>query len=183
MYKNFIQHSAVKELHMQRKLLIISMDFYTTGQLPIIYSAFVKYLKKKKWEYSEAVHQLFVDFRSEVLYNTLFEYIPIKLVKLIKMCLNETSSRVQVGEHLFDMFPVEKFMKQECRRRVFENRVKWRYRSTHSYPWHYLKASGQFNAMTALPPSESPPFAQCIGDSMGSTAGLEILLPLLRNKP
>ena len=42
---------------------------------------------------------------------------------------------------------------------------------------------GQFNAMAALPPSESPPRTQCIGDSMGCTAGLEILLPLLGIKP
>ena len=52
------------------------MDFDTTGQLLIIYSAFVKYLKK--WEYNEAVHRLFIDFkkvydsvRREVLYNIL----------------------------------------------------------------------------------------------------------------
>jgi len=44
--KNFILHSAVKELYIQRKLWIISMDFDTTGQLLIIYSAFVKYLRK-----------------------------------------------------------------------------------------------------------------------------------------
>ena len=45
-YKNFIQHSAVEERYMQRKFLIISMDFDTAGQLLIIYSAFVKYLIK-----------------------------------------------------------------------------------------------------------------------------------------
>ena len=40
------------------------------------------------------------------MYNILIEYgIPIKLVKLIKMCLNETNSRVQVV-HLSDMFPI-----------------------------------------------------------------------------
>jgi len=43
---------------MRRKLLgIINVDFDATGQPLIIYSAFVKYLRKK-WEYSEAVHQL-----------------------------------------------------------------------------------------------------------------------------
>ena len=30
--------------------------------------------------------------------------IPFKLVRLIKMCQNETYSRVQVGKHLSDMF-------------------------------------------------------------------------------
>jgi hypothetical protein len=39
---------------MQMKLLgIISVDFDVTGQLLIIYSAFIRYLRKK-WEYNEA---------------------------------------------------------------------------------------------------------------------------------
>jgi hypothetical protein len=53
---------------------------------------------EKKWEYNETVHQLFVDFkkaydsvRREVLHNILIEFgVPMKLVRLIKMCLNET---------------------------------------------------------------------------------------------
>jgi len=61
---------------MQRKLLgIINVDFDETGQLLIIYSAFVTYLRKK-WEYNEAVLQLFIDLkkaydsvRKEVLYR------------------------------------------------------------------------------------------------------------------
>jgi len=49
---------------MQRKLLeIISVDFDAIGQLPIIYFIFVKYLRKK-WEYNEAVHKLFIDLKS-----------------------------------------------------------------------------------------------------------------------
>jgi hypothetical protein len=67
---------------MQRKLLgSISVDLDVTGRLLIIYSAFVKFLEKKKWEYNEAVHQLFIDFkkaydsvRREVLYNILNEF-------------------------------------------------------------------------------------------------------------
>jgi hypothetical protein len=55
---------------------------------------------EKKWEYNERVHLLFIDFkkvydsvRREVLYNILIEFgIPMKLVRLIKMCLNETKS-------------------------------------------------------------------------------------------
>jgi len=47
---------------------------------------------EKKWEYNEAVHHLFIDFkkaydsvRREVLYNILIEFgIPKKLVRLIK---------------------------------------------------------------------------------------------------
>ena len=33
--------------------------------------------------------------------------IPMKLVRLIKMYLNETCSRVGVGKHLSDMFPIK----------------------------------------------------------------------------
>jgi hypothetical protein len=53
------------------------------------------------------VHQLFIDFkeaydsvRREILYNILIEFgIPMKLVRLIKMCLNETYSKVRIGKH------------------------------------------------------------------------------------
>jgi hypothetical protein len=75
----------------------------------------------KKWEYNGVVHQLFVDFkkaydsvRREVLYNILTEFgIPLKLVRLIKMCLNETYSRQPiVGKHLSDRFPIKSGLKQ-----------------------------------------------------------------------
>ena len=60
------------------------------------------------------MHPLFVDFkrvyysvRREVLYNILIEFgIPMELVRLIKVCLNETYSRVRVGKHLSDLFPI-----------------------------------------------------------------------------
>ena len=61
-------------------------------QLLIIYSAFVKYMRKKL-KYNEAVHQLFIEFKKsydsvkrEVLHNILNEFgIPMKLVRLIEM--------------------------------------------------------------------------------------------------
>jgi len=47
------------------------------------------------------------------LYNILIEFgIPMKLVRLIKLCLNETYSRVQVGKNLVDMFPIRNGLKQ-----------------------------------------------------------------------
>jgi hypothetical protein len=57
------------------KLLgIISLGFDVTDQLLMKFSAFVRYWRKK-WEYSETVHQLFIDFkkaydsvRKEVVY-------------------------------------------------------------------------------------------------------------------
>ena len=38
------------------------MDVDATVQLLILYSAFVTYVRKK-WEYNEAAHQLFIDSR------------------------------------------------------------------------------------------------------------------------
>jgi hypothetical protein len=50
------------------------------------------------------------------LYNILNEFgIPMKLVRLIKMCLAETYSRVRVGKNLFDMFPIRNGWKQDGR--------------------------------------------------------------------
>jgi hypothetical protein len=47
---------------MQRNLLgIINVDFYATDKLLIIYSTFVKYLKK--WEYNEEVYHFLTEFK------------------------------------------------------------------------------------------------------------------------
>jgi hypothetical protein len=75
----------------------------------------IRQIIEKKWEYNEAGHQLFIDskeaydaVRREVLYNILIEFgISMKLVRLIKMCLTETNSRVRVGKHLSDTFPIK----------------------------------------------------------------------------
>ena len=66
------------------------------------------------------MHQLSIDFkkayysvRREVLYNILIEFgIPKKLLRLIKMCLTETYSRVRVGKNLSDMYPIRNGLKQ-----------------------------------------------------------------------
>ena len=69
------------------------------------------------------MHLLFIDFnktyvsgRMEVLSNILIQFgIAVKLVRLIKMCLNETFSRVRVGKHMCDMLPVlEWFETRKC---------------------------------------------------------------------
>jgi hypothetical protein len=74
---------------------------------------------EKKWEYNGIVHQLFIDFKKaydsikrEVLYNILLEFgIPKKLVSLMKMCLNETCSKVCIRKHLTDKFPIQNGLK------------------------------------------------------------------------
>jgi hypothetical protein len=57
---------------------------------------YIRQILEKKWEFNETVHQLLVDFkkaydseRREVLYYIFIEFgVPMKLVRLIKMCLN-----------------------------------------------------------------------------------------------
>jgi hypothetical protein len=77
--------------------------------------------EEKTWDYSETVHQLFIDFkkaydsvRREDLYNILIKFgVPMKLVSLIKICLNETYSNVHAGKHLSVSFPIQNVLKQE----------------------------------------------------------------------
>jgi hypothetical protein len=55
---------------------------------------------------------MIVAVRRKVLNNNLIVFgIPIKLVSLIKMCLNETYSRFRVGKHLSDMFYIKTVLK------------------------------------------------------------------------
>jgi hypothetical protein len=47
------------------------------------------------------------------LRNILIEFgIPLKLVRLIKMCLTAMYSRFRVGKNLSDMFPIRNGLKQ-----------------------------------------------------------------------
>jgi hypothetical protein len=80
----------------------------------------IRQILGKEWEYNEAVHQLFVDFkkaydsmRREVLYNIHKEFrIPMKLVRLIILCLNETYSKVHKCKHFCDNFPIQNGLKE-----------------------------------------------------------------------
>jgi hypothetical protein len=63
-------------------------------------------------EYNESVHQQFIDskkaydsVRTELLYNIFIESeAPMKLVGLIKMCLNEIYSKVCLGKRITTAF-------------------------------------------------------------------------------
>jgi hypothetical protein len=80
----------------------------------------IRQILEKKWEYNEAVHQLFTDFkkayksvRREVIHNILIEFgIPRELVRLIKMCLKETYSRVRVSKNMSHRFLIKKKKKK-----------------------------------------------------------------------
>ena len=93
---------------MRRKLSgIINVAFDATGRLTD-HIFCIRQMLEKKWEYNEEVHQLFIDFkkaydsvRREVLYKILLESgIPRKLLRLIKMSVTETYSRVWVGKNV-----------------------------------------------------------------------------------
>jgi len=96
------------------------MDFDEKYQLNITYSAFVKYLKKKKAIQRSSASATYINFKKvsdsvkrKVLYNILKEFgIPMKLARLIKMSLNENYTRVWVGKQLSDMFPVRNSLKK-----------------------------------------------------------------------
>jgi hypothetical protein len=69
------------------KLLEISVGSDITNQLLITFFAFVRYWRKK-WEYNEAIHQLFIDYsvKREVLHITLIKVcVPLNPVRLNKM--------------------------------------------------------------------------------------------------
>jgi hypothetical protein len=81
---------------------------------------YIRPILDKKWEYNGMVHQLFIDFKKaydsvkrEVLYNILLEFgITKKPVRLIKMYLNKTYSKVRVGKLFSDKFPIQNGLKQ-----------------------------------------------------------------------
>jgi hypothetical protein len=80
----------------------------------------IRQILEKKWEYNTTVHQLFIDIkkaydsaRREVLYNILLQFgVPMKLVRMIKMCSNETYIKVRLGKHLSDSFLIQNGLKQ-----------------------------------------------------------------------
>jgi hypothetical protein len=80
------------------------VSFYITYQPLIRFSAFAGYWRKNGS--TMTVHRLFIDFkqasgsvRREVLYSILTEIgVPMRLVRLTEMCLNETRSKVRTGK-------------------------------------------------------------------------------------
>ena len=94
------------------------MDFDATGQLMIIYAAFVKYLRKKTKTKQcisslQTSRKLMIQLggRSCIIFSLEFG-IPMKLVSIIKVCQTEMYNRVWVGKNLSDMFPTRNGLKQ-----------------------------------------------------------------------
>jgi hypothetical protein len=69
------------------------VDFDITDQLLIRYSIFIRYWRKSEnimGQYSIDFERAYDSVTREVVHSILIEFgIPLKLVRLIKMCLNE----------------------------------------------------------------------------------------------
>jgi hypothetical protein len=102
-----------KVFHIIKKVQICIFKLFKTlkqhncGTIPVLLT---KYNNKYNAWYS--IH-LSIDFkkaydsvRREAYYIPIEYSIPRKLVRIIKMCLTETYSRVQVGKNLSDRFPI-----------------------------------------------------------------------------
>jgi hypothetical protein len=95
---------------------IISADFNIVDQILITCSAFVTYWIKKmgvQWDSTSAVcrHQesIFISqLGQRYCVCILIEFIiPMQLVWLIKIYLNETCSNVYIDKHMSDAFPIQ----------------------------------------------------------------------------
>jgi hypothetical protein len=68
---------------------------------------------KQYISYFIAIMKAYDSVRREVLYSILIDFgVPMKLVSLIKICLNEMYSKVHVGKQLSDSFPFQNVLKQ-----------------------------------------------------------------------
>jgi hypothetical protein len=75
---------------------------------------------RKKWLYNGTGHELIKYFKTEydsvrrdVLYNNFLELgVPMKLDRQIKMCLNETYSKIRLCKYLSDNLPNQNDPKQ-----------------------------------------------------------------------
>ena len=95
--ENFIQHPAVKLNSICRGNYWGSLVLILTQQVNYWSYVLLSSNSWEKWEYTEEVQQLVIDFqkvsdsfRREILYNILTEFgILMKMIRLIKMCLDE----------------------------------------------------------------------------------------------
>jgi hypothetical protein len=93
-------------VHMQTKMLgIISAGFEVTDQLLIRFLAFVRY-----WTAIQRLQESFSKKESFVQYSHTVQ--GIHKIRLIKMCLHETYSKLCIGKHLSDTFPIQNGLKQ-----------------------------------------------------------------------
>jgi hypothetical protein len=94
------------------------VGFNITIQLLVRFSAFVTYWRKN-WStkrqlinYSRLQESLSFRKEGSTVQLLIQTGVPMKLVRLIKMYLNETYSKENIGKHLSDNFPVQINLKQ-----------------------------------------------------------------------
>jgi hypothetical protein len=97
---------------------IISVDFDTKGSTIDHIFCISQILGKNGNTVKRCINcigfkKAYESVRREVLYDHIFVFaIHMKLIRLIKMCLNETYSRARVGKHLSDVFALRNVLKQ-----------------------------------------------------------------------
>jgi hypothetical protein len=97
------------------EIISVGFDVISTTDQTFL---FVRYWRKN-WStmiqyisYSDFM-KAYVSVRREVLYNILIEFgIPMKLVRLITICLNETYSKVRIHKYLSDNFLIQNCLKR-----------------------------------------------------------------------
>ena len=95
------------------------MNFDATSQQLIMYSAFFKYLREKNGNkikqcisYLFTSRKLIIQLGWGLVQYSYGVWYAHETGKVIKICLNKIYSRVLVGMHLSDMFPIENCFKQ-----------------------------------------------------------------------
>lgn len=67
------------------------------------------------WDSTSAIHRLpeSLGISRKILYNIAIEHMPMKLDRLIKMCLNKIYSEVHISKYLSDAFSIQNGLKQD----------------------------------------------------------------------
>ncbi|KAJ4436255.1 hypothetical protein ANN_18886 [Periplaneta americana] len=114
-------HRDRERLTAQLSLEIVELHVGPERQLELTcLSTIPAFLGPDQTEYADRRTSSVIDFKKaydsvkrEVLYDNLIEFgIPKKLVRLIKMCLNEMYRRVRIGQFLSEAFPIHCGLKQ-----------------------------------------------------------------------
>jgi len=109
-YKIFIQHLLSSSSPCAEEVITDYQCAYRHKRSTTDHIFCTRQILEKKW-ITRAVHQRFISFknvcdsvRRELLYNILIDYcIPMKFLRLIEICLNESYSRGRVGKHLSEI--------------------------------------------------------------------------------